>query len=512
MLSERQLEAILKVFQDRMQAVTEEYLIRMGQHLRQIGTLSASDINRLVELKRMNYNMERIKREIARAANMSVKDVEAAFLAVAESDMRFAEKVFAADHTPSIKANPALERILKAQARITNQTLSNLSQTTILPDGYRNAVDVAIQSVQAGVSDYNGAIRRAMKNAAKDGLRVQYPNSGISRRLDTAVRMNILDGIRAINQDVMNQVGKEFNADGVEISAHALCAEDHIPYQGTQMANRDFAHLQNTVLDRPFGMWNCRHTWHPILMGISQPAHTPEELAEFKRNSRERIEIDGVVKTRYEWTQEQRRIETAIRYQKDIAIAAKASGDIVARRECAYMIRELDKYYGKISAAAGLYERRDRMKVSGFNAVKPVDELKNAAERAKIDAESKREWLQKGYDKAIEKGDLSALTGFDHYMKVAQEIERELVGTTTTDGIVIVGYKTHFIDRIIGSYERKREPVSVAHAKNAIQNGAVRQNRPETKKPSNVYSTKHCSVSINPDDGILIQATPKESG
>jgi hypothetical protein len=377
MLSERQLEAILKVFQDRIQAVTEEYLIRMGQHLRQIGTLSASDINRLVELKRMNYNMERIKREIARAANMSVKDVEAAFLAVAESDMRFAEKVFAADHTPSIKANPALERILKAQARITNQTLSNLSQTTILPDGYRNAVDVAIQSVQAGVSDYNGAIRRAMKSAAKDGLRVQYPNSGISRRLDTAVRMNILYGIRAINQDVMNQVGKEFNADGVEISAHALCAEDHIPYQGTQMANRDFAHLQNTVLDRPFGMWNCRHTWHPILMGISQPAHTPEELAEFKRNSRERIEIDGVTKSRYEWTQEQRRIETAIRYQKDIAIAAKAIGDMVARRECAAMIRELDKYYGKISEAAGLYERRDRMKVSGFNAVKPVDELVN---------------------------------------------------------------------------------------------------------------------------------------
>lgn len=377
MLSERQLEAILKVFQDRMQAVTEEYLIRMGQHLRQIGTLSASDINRLVELKRMNYNMERIKREIARAANMSVKDVESAFLAVAESDMRFAEKVFAADHAPSIKANPALERILKAQARITNQTLSNLSQTTILPDGYRNAVDVAIQSVQAGVSDYNSAIRRAMKNAAKDGLRVQYPNSGISRRLDTAVRMNILDGIRTINQDVMNQVGKEFNADGVEISAHALCAEDHIPYQGTQMANRDFAHLQNTVLDRPFGMWNCRHTWHPILMGISQPAHTQEELAEFKRNSRERIEIDGVTKSRYEWTQEQRRIETAIRYQKDIAIAAKASGDMVARKECAYMIRELDKYYSKISEAAGLYERRDRMKVSGFNAVKPVDELVN---------------------------------------------------------------------------------------------------------------------------------------
>ena len=370
MLSERQLEAILEVFRHRAQAVTEEYLIRMGQHLRDIGTLSPSDVNRLIELKRMNYNIEQIKREIAKAANVSLKDVEKVFEAVAESDMRFAEKVFAADHTPSIKENPAIERILKAQARITKQTLANLSQTTILADGYKNAVDVAVQTVQMGITDYNSAIRRAMKAAAGDGLRVKYPNSGLTRRLDSAVRMNVMDGIRAINQDVMRQVGNEFGADGVEISAHALCAEDHLPYQGKQMSNKEFDRLQNR-LDRPFGMWNCRHTWHPILLGISQPAYTPEELADFKRNSRERIEIDGIIKSRYEWTQEQRRIETAMRQQKDIPVAAKASGDIVTRRECAAMIRALDKYYGKITDAAGLLAKPERMRVAGFRAVKP---------------------------------------------------------------------------------------------------------------------------------------------
>ena len=512
MLSERQLEEILQVFRHRAQAVTEEYLIRMGQHLRDIGTLSGSDINRLVELKRMNYNMEQIKRQIAKAAEVPLSEVETIFRQVAESDLRFASKIFGADHTPAIKDNPALERILKAQAKITKQALANLSQTTILSDGYKNAVDVAVQTAQAGVSDYNSAIRRAMKAAARDGLRVQYPNSGLTRRLDSAVRMNVLDGIRAINQDIMRQVGKEFGADGVEISAHAMCAEDHLPYQGKQMSNKEFNRLQNTILDRPLGMWNCRHTWHPILMGISPPAHTPEELAEYKRNSREMITIDGLTKSRYEWTQEQRRIETAIRYQKDIAVAAKASGDMVARRECAYMIRELDKYYGKITNAAGLLQKRERMRVDGFSAVKPTDELKNAAERAKIAIEQKRDWLQKGYDTAVEKGDLSALTGFEHYVKVAQEIERELVGITTTDGVVIAGYKTHFIDRIIGSYEIQREPVSIANVKDALLNGQVKQNRPQRGKPSNVYRTNRCSVSVNPNDGNLIQATPKESG
>lgn len=381
MLSERQLEAILQVFQHRAQAVTEEYLIRMGQHLRDIGTLSASDVNRLLEMKRLNYNMEQIKRQIAAAATMPISDVETAFEAVAESDLRFAYHVFGSDHTPAIKANAPLERILKAQARITQQQLSNLSQTTLLSDGYKNAVDVAVQTVQAGIADYNSAIRRAMKAAAREGVRVQYPNSGISRRLDSAVRMNVLDGVRAINQDIMRQVGKEFGADGVEISAHRLCAEDHLPYQGMQMSNKDFNRLQNTILDRPIGMWNCRHTWHPILLGISPPRYTDAELADYKRSSRERIEIDGITKSRYEWTQEQRRIETAIRYQKDIAVAARASGDMVARRECAYMIRELDKYYQKISAAAGLKTQKTRAAVSDFHWVKPADELKNPTKR-----------------------------------------------------------------------------------------------------------------------------------
>ena len=375
MLSERQLEALLEVFRKRMQGVTEDYLIRMGEHLRDIGQLTASDVNRIVEMKRLNANLEQIKKEIAKAARMSVDDIEKLFKAVAESDLRFANEIYASDREPTVKANKAIERILKAQAKITKQELSNLSQTTLLSNGYREAIDVAVQTVQGGVSDYGAAIRRAMKLAAGEGLRVKYPNSGITRRLDTAVRQNVLDGVRAVNQDIMRQVGKEFNADGIELSAHNLCAEDHLPYQGTQMSIKDFERLQGR-LDRPFGMWNCHHSWHYIILGVSKPAYTQEQLDEFKRTSREKITIDGVSKSRYEWTQEQRKIETAIRYQKDIAVAAKASGDMMTRRECQYNINNLWKRYDKVSEAAGLREKPERTRVEGFSAVKAVNQLK----------------------------------------------------------------------------------------------------------------------------------------
>lgn len=382
MLSDRQLDAILDVFRKRMQGAMDEYLTRMGEHIRDIGMLQPSDVNRIVEMRRMNYNMEIVKRKIAQAAQSSAADIDKVFLAVAESDARFSAAVFESDHTPRVKDNPAIARVLKAQAKITKQELTNLSRTTLISTNYRNAVDVAIQTVQSGMTDYKTAIRKTLKNTATDGLRVQYP-SGLTRRLDTAIRQNVLDGVRAINQDVQYQIGKEFGADGIELSAHAICAEDHLPYQGRQMTIKEFERLQNR-LDRPFGMWNCRHNWHYIIMGVSEPAYTDEELRQYRDNSNELITIDGVTKTRYQWTQEQRRIETAVRYQKDIAIAAKASNDDLLRRRAQRNINDLESYYRKISKNARLKPETDRMSVSGFRKVKTADELKKRTEYGTI--------------------------------------------------------------------------------------------------------------------------------
>jgi hypothetical protein len=138
------------------------------------------------------------------------------------------------------------------------------------------------------------------------------------------------------------------------------------------MSLAEFDYLQKVTLDRPLGMWNCRHTWHYIILGVSVPRYSQQELREYRRNSSERITIEGETKSRYEWTQEQRRIETAIRQQKDIAVAAKASGDMTARRECQYIIGELEKRYANVSKAADLIAKRERMTVSGFKAVKPM--------------------------------------------------------------------------------------------------------------------------------------------
>lgn len=390
MLTEKQLNELLAIFLERSQSVVEEYLIRMGDQIREIGELIPSSVNRLVQLKKMNANLDAVKREIARLAEISMEDLQRVFEEAQKTDARFIAKTFGNEFRESILENAALKQILEAQFRVTYEQMRNLSQTHIISTGYQKVVDKAIQAVQMGVEDYNKAIRRALEEAAGEGLKVEIDTTGAyetrvgyggkyTRRLDSAVRQNVLDGIRNLSSATLQQLGEEFGADGVEISAHMLCAEDHLPYQGKQYSNREFEEIQEK-LARPFGMWNCKHSMHPILLGISEPAYSNEELKEYEKYSREQITVDGVTKSRYEWTQEQRRIETAVRRQKDVSVCARAAGDGPLRRDAQRTINALMDRYDKVAEAAGLKTEYDRMRVAGFKhtSEKELKKLENA--------------------------------------------------------------------------------------------------------------------------------------
>ena len=66
--AERELQKLLDHYETRMQRLNEEYLRQMGEHIRDIGTLWPSDVHRLAQTRRMNQNLQQIKRKIASAA------------------------------------------------------------------------------------------------------------------------------------------------------------------------------------------------------------------------------------------------------------------------------------------------------------------------------------------------------------------------------------------------------------------------------------------------------------
>lgn len=366
-LSEQELEQLAQEFTARFDSVQQDYFRRMGQHIKALGELTPSDIHVIQQTQRMNRNLDSIKKQIAKVTNITESDVEDLFVEAAKTDPRIAQITGTKDYD-DILSNRQLRRIIEAQARETARNMRNLSNTTVVSAPYKRIIDTAITALTSGTTDYNSAIRSAVKQAGSIGLevtdkgttKVEY-ESGYKRRLDTAARMNVLDGMRHVNQNIINELGTMYGANGIEIDAHPLCAKDHLPYQGKQFTQEDFDAIQSD-LPRPFGEWNCRHIWHPIIMGVTQPTYTEEQLKLFEQYSTEEIEIDGKTKTRYEWSQEMRRIETAQRQQRDTRTLAKQCNDGELQKTCTANIKALWDKYDRITP----YMQFDRTK---FDAV-----------------------------------------------------------------------------------------------------------------------------------------------
>ena len=394
MLSENDFEQLPAKIEQRLTAINTEYLEMIGKRIKEIGTVSATDIHRLNQLREFGSDVDAIIKKLADAADKNVDEINRIFEYVAKDGYSDAEIFYKAKKTPYIpySKNTILRDYVSAIAKQTANSYKNLSNTTAigfrvknlqgetvykgLAETYKEVIDKAIYEASMGLTDYNSAMRSTLKELADSGIRVVDYESGYSRRMDSAVRQNILDGIREVNQGVQQKIGKEIKSDGVEISAHFNPAPDHAPYQGRQYTHKEYQQL-NDVLTRRIGTLNCMHYTHEIILGVSQPAYSNKELQDILEKSKVKKMFDGKEYTPYEATQLQRKIETAVRAAKDRAVIAKASGDDLLRRQEQARITQLKNKYKELSDTFDLPVRTERMVVSGF---RPVKAIKSAPE------------------------------------------------------------------------------------------------------------------------------------
>lgn len=383
MLTDDQITEALALIDSRYQKVTELYLRKVGETINKIGKLNQSSINLLIQLRRMGVDMRTINRELRKATKLSQKDIKALYRKAAQEANTDARFLYV---TKGVRPDSIRwERLVESIWMQTAGTMENFSKTTVAAESYREAIDEAVQAVTMGVGDYNSAIRSAMKRIGTAGMKVQY-ESGARKRLDSAVRMNVLDGVRQVQQKAQELIGEEIGADGVDITAHPMSAPDHEPVQGRRFdlanfqlmqAGRPFEDVDGKrykAFSRPITQWHCRHLVYYILIGISRKMYTDEQLKQWEEENHRGVTIDGEHYTRYEATQLMRKIELQIRRQKDTAILAKASGDDELRRECQANITRLTMKYKSVAEAAGLKTRLEKTRVEGFKPVKPPKE------------------------------------------------------------------------------------------------------------------------------------------
>ena len=403
MINEEMQEKLLSIFDKRFQDYNTKVLEELGNVIKQFKDLTPSQAHKLAQQLKYNTTVKQLLNELSKISGLSVDDLKKVLEKVAKENIGFADTYYKARdlETPIYSENKALQRLVSSVYSISSAEFKNIAKSTgfklldnngkpLLLDidkAYKEVIDRCVVAISQGKETYQQSMRSTLKQLSSSGVRKIEYESGYSKRLDSSIRMNILDSIRQVSNESQQLFGKEFDSDGVEISVHLNPAPDHELVQGRQFSNEEFENFQNDrkAVDytgmvfepdfeghdrRSISEYNCYHYIFSIVLGVSKPQYSNEQLQEIIDNKNKIFEFDDKTYNMYEGTQLQRKIETAIREAKDTQILAKSSGDDDLILQSQIRVTQLTTKYKQLCKISGLPNKLSaRASVSGYRRI-----------------------------------------------------------------------------------------------------------------------------------------------
>ena len=384
---------------------------------------SAADwqINRLYEL---GVSKDEIDSLIQSTLDVSDDEIDRIYDEVVKSGYARNEELYTSkgkEYIPYAE-NKQLQQLVKAVKNQTKSECRNITGSlgfavrnadntlsfTPLADFYQRTLDNGLMQIASGAVDYNTVLKRAVKAMTDSGLRTVDYASGWSNRVDVAVRRALMTGfnqvVAKVNEDNAEQLGTEY----FEVSYHRGARPTHQVWQGRVYSKKELETVCGLGTVTGLCGANCYHSYSPFMKGIDTPTYSEEELDRMNEEENTPKEYNGKEYTAYEAQQRQRRLETAMRadrQQIELLTQGGADYDTITGAKVRYFQRQ-DEYV-KFSKAMGLPEQWERITVDGKNALgsklpKKAERFDRRAEYS-LDGDNKRiaqtradEW----YDKA----------------------------------------------------------------------------------------------------------------
>lgn len=375
MLKPDEIEALQTAAEQLLDPVVEFLLRDIAQRVSEAGQLTATAQYQVWRVQQLGMSQYQIKKRVAELLEISQTEAQRLFHQAAETGYRYdLERLPTARGIP-LDENTVIQQIVKAAAEMARGELTNITQTLgfVGPDGrveelstaYEKACDFAFMQTQTGAVSHAEAVRTAVAGLRAKGIRYIDYESGKSYTVEAAVRRNVMSAAGIMQEKISHELHDAWGCDGWEISAHAGAAPDHEPIQGKQYPDAEYERLNNSLVRR-IGTLNCGHTAFQIVLGISRPTYTPEELERFRKENEKGIEYEGRHYTQYEAKQRQRKLERKIRKLKQNILMDEAAQDSQALQNdrIAYQITEQE--YERFSEKAGLRTKWERAEMTGF--------------------------------------------------------------------------------------------------------------------------------------------------
>lgn len=376
MLTPEQLQNLPQELTDLYDQLSEFILRDIARRIAKGAQITDTAEYQLYRARSLGLSTDEIAAKIAEINGSSAAEINRLIREAAAQSDEFDRKMLGADKGAAIplEENTQLQKLISAQIAETAGKCENLTNTMgfadhdflgrvyylSMTDMYRREMDAAHMKVVTGATDYMTAIRQACNKLAASGVRTIDYESGRSDRIEVAARRALLTSVAHVTHRISEQNGEELGADGWEMSAHSGSRPSHAVYQGRQYTQKQYERIIKPLISEP----NCRHDVFPIILGVSEPTYTEEELQNIDQPP---FTYEGRTYTAYEASQQMRKMERAMRKQKDRCIVADAAGDEESFTTASIKLRRQKDIYEDFCKAADSYTQYERTYVAGYD-------------------------------------------------------------------------------------------------------------------------------------------------
>lgn len=379
------LDALPEELAELFRALEKTLLEEICSRLKSADELNEVTVQDIKALRSHGINLKEIEKAIRKTSGISETKLNELLDDVVERNQKYYTELIDLAHITQPETLVSVEDTWAIYEQ-TKQTMRNITRSmgflvdagrTMLPPSkaYQWALDNAVMQVQSGAINYNQAIKTAVKQLADSGLKVVDYESGHRDQIDVAARRAVMTGVNQICAKYTEQSAQYLETPYFEVSAHAGARDkpgpspwsSHKDWQGKVYSIRAGDIYPNIyevcglgAVDGLEGA-NCRHRRNVWVEGVSERTYTDNQLEHIDDGLG--CTFEGKNYTAYEATQEQRKVERTIRKLKREKAAYKAAGLHEDEAAVNIRLRRLNAKYNAFSAAAGLPEQRERMKV-----------------------------------------------------------------------------------------------------------------------------------------------------
>ena len=376
---------IEKHFLDLEQMILEDIVRR----IKKAGKITSTADWQINRLQIIGYSSEDIEKMIKTALNLSYPEVFELYDKVIDWEYVRNKDIYEqinAEYIP-YEDNKELQQLADGFIQQSNDDLRNVTKSmgfyvdygggrlvmTPLSDIYQGYLDKAITGVVYGAFDYNTMIRKVVTQLTNSGLRSIDYTSGWHSRVDVAARRAVMTGVSQLTGKISEMNADKLGTEHYEVAWHAGARPSHAVWQGKVWSKEQLVTVCGLGTATGLLGANCYHEYYPFVKGVSERNWSDAWLAEQNRKESIPKTFNGKEYTLYEARQQQRKMETAMRAQREKAVLLKQGGadpDDVMLAKAKYQ-GQLGEYT-RFCKRMGLQQERERIYYDMRGRVAPV--------------------------------------------------------------------------------------------------------------------------------------------